>query len=56
MSSKRGEPSLMLIYGEFGTIARIPECFGLLINDGYVASVSYAFGDFVFHSGWMKFA
>ena len=29
--------SLMLIYGEFGTIARISECLGLLINGGSVA-------------------
>ena len=34
--------SLMLIYGEFGAIARISECFSLLINGGSVASVSYA--------------
>ena len=27
----------MLIYGEFGTIARISECFGLLINGSSVA-------------------
>ena len=32
----------MQIYGEFGTIVRISECFGLLINGGSVASVSYA--------------
>ena len=32
----------MRIYGEFGTIARISECFSFLINCGYVASVSYA--------------
>ena len=56
MSSKRGEPSLMLIYGEFGTIALIFKCFGLLINGGSVASVSYAFRDSAFHSGWMEFA
>ena len=29
--------SLMLIYGEFEAFARISECFGLLINGGYVA-------------------
>ena len=29
--------SLMPIYGEFGTIARISECLGLLINGGSVA-------------------
>ena len=29
--------SLIPIYGEFGTIARISECFGLLINGGSVA-------------------
>ena len=46
----------MLIYGEFGTFARIFKCFGLLINGGSVASVSYAFGGSAFHSGWMKFA
>ena len=28
--------SLMLIYGEFGTTARISECYGLLINGGSV--------------------
>ena len=39
----------MRIYGEFGTFARILECFGLLINGGYVASVFYAFEDYVFH-------
>ena len=27
----------MLIYGEFETIARISKCFGLLINDGFIA-------------------
>ena len=32
----------MRIYGEFGTIALIFECFGFLINGGSVASVSYA--------------
>ena len=32
----------MRIYGEFGTIAQIFECFGFLINGGLVASVSYA--------------
>ena len=41
----------MLIYGEFGTIALIFECFGLLINGGSVASVSYASGNFSFHGG-----
>ena len=29
--------SLMLVNGEFETIARISECFGLLINGGSVA-------------------
>ena len=29
--------SLMLIYGEFGTISRISECLGVLINGGSVA-------------------
>ena len=43
--------SLMRIYGEFGTIARIFECSGLLINDGSVASVSYAFEDSAFDGG-----
>ena len=32
----------MRIYGEFGTIARISECFGFLINGGSVAYVFYA--------------
>ena len=32
----------MQIYGEFGTVAQISECFGFLINGGSVASVSYA--------------
>ena len=32
----------MLIYGEFGLIARISECFGFLINGDSFASVSYA--------------
>ena len=41
----------MRIYGEFGTIARIFECFGLLINGGSVASVSYAFEDSTFYGG-----
>ena len=27
----------MLIYGEFRTIARIFDCFGLLINGGFIA-------------------
>ena len=27
----------MQIYGEFGTIARIFECFDLLINSGFIA-------------------
>ena len=27
----------MLIYGEFETFARISECFGLLINGGFLA-------------------
>ena len=46
----------MRIYGEFGTIARISECFSLLINGGYVASVSYAFEVSAFYGvrmGWM---
>ena len=29
--------SLMLIHGELETIARISECFGLLINGGFIA-------------------
>ena len=29
--------SLMLIYGEFETFAWISECFGLLINGGFIA-------------------
>ena len=41
----------MLIYGEFGTFARIFKCFGPLINGRFVASVSYAFGDYAIHSG-----
>ena len=41
----------MRIYGEFGTIARIFECFGLLINGGSVGSVSYAFEGSAFHGG-----
>ena len=32
----------MRIYREFGTIARIFECFGLLISGGSVASVTHA--------------
>ena len=32
------------------------QCFGLLINGGSVASVSYAFGDSAFHIGWMEFS
>ena len=32
----------MRIYGEFGTMARVSKCSGFLINDGSVASVSYA--------------
>ena len=32
----------MWIYGEFGMIALISERFGLLINGGSVASVTYA--------------
>ena len=31
------QASLMLIYGEFETFARIFESFGLLINDGSLA-------------------
>ena len=31
----------MRIYGELGTIAWVFECFGLLINGGFAASVSY---------------
>ena len=41
----------MRIYGEFGTIVRIFECFGLLINGGSVSSVSYVFEDSAFHGG-----
>ena len=41
----------MQIYGEFGTIARISECFGLLINGGFVASVSYALDTLPFMVG-----
>ena len=29
--------SLMLIHGELETIARISECFGLLLNGGFIA-------------------
>ena len=29
--------SLMLIYGEFETFVRLFECFGLLINGGFIA-------------------
>ena len=43
--------SIMRIYGEFGTIARIFKCFGLLINSSSVASVSYTFEDSSFHGG-----
>ena len=32
----------MRIYGEFGTITRIFEHFGFLINGGSIASISYA--------------
>ena len=32
----------MWIYGEFGTIAQIAECFGLLISGGSVASITHA--------------
>ena len=38
----------MRIYGQFGTTVRIFKCFGLLINDGSVASVSYASEDSTF--------
>ena len=41
----------MRIYGEFGTIARIFECFGLLINGSSVAFVPYEFEVSAFHSG-----
>ena len=41
----------MRIYGEFGTTARIPKRFGVLINGSSVASVSYAFEDSAFHGG-----
>ena len=41
----------MRIYGEFGTIARIFECFGFLINGCSVASVSYAFKTLPFMVG-----
>ena len=40
----------MLIHGEFGTIACLFEYFSLLINGGYVASISCAFEDYAFHS------
>ena len=43
--------SLIRIYGEFGTIARIFECFGPLINGSSVAYVSYVFKDSAFHGG-----
>ena len=29
--------SLMMVHGELETIARISECFGLLINGGFIA-------------------
>ena len=32
----------MQIYGEFGMMAQIFECFGFLINGGSVASVCHA--------------
>ena len=38
----KARASLMLIYGEFETFARISESFGLLINGDSIASVSYA--------------
>ena len=41
----------MLIYGEFGTIARISERFVLLINGGSVASVTYALETWPFMMG-----
>ena len=46
----------MRIYGEFLTMARIPECFSLLINGGSVASVFCAFEDSSSHGKRMKFA
>ena len=33
----KARASLMLIYGEFEAFARIFECFGLLINGGFIA-------------------
>ena len=41
----------MRIYGEFGTMARVSECSGFLINGGSVASVSYALGTLPFMVG-----
>ena len=41
----------MRIYGEFETIARIFECFSLLINGDSVASVSYALKTLPFMMG-----
>ena len=46
----------MRIYGEFLTIAQIPECFGLLINDGSVALVFCTFENFGSHSRRKAFA
>ena len=50
----------MRIYGEFGTVAPIFECFGFLINGGSIASVSYALETLPFmvgesHSHGMEF-
>ena len=41
----------MPIYGEFGTIALISECFGFLLNGSSVAYVSYAFETLPFMVG-----
>ena len=41
----------MLIYGEFGTIARISKYFGFLINGGYIASVTHAWETLLFMVG-----
>ena len=46
----------MRIYGEFGTIARTFEFFGLLINGDSVAYVSYALKTLPFMVGETKFA
>ena len=41
----------MLIYGEFGTIARISKYFGFLINGGSIASVTHAWETLPFMVG-----